>query len=284
MINGWVCVHRRMVEWEWYTDANTFRVFMHLLLKANHEPKKWRGVTVKRGQLITGRKALSQELLISERSIRTALKNLKMTNDVTIEPSSSYSLITINNYEKYQDKKEPSDQQSDQQATSKRPASDQQATTNNNDNKITKEEGKGGISENEIELPKGVDSPTFSQLVSMAKGIKYLKRTDAEGAVKAWLKRAGLECGTALIQQCSMMRYDVDWMDGMVKKLESGDLKTPRQIAEAKLVTKLEREGGHENLMKYIQRRRKLPEEDKPKFDDIAFKENGIEIEHGIWG
>lgn len=54
-MSGWIKLHRKITEWEWYSDANTFRVFMHLLLTANYEDKRWRNIDVKRGQIITGR-------------------------------------------------------------------------------------------------------------------------------------------------------------------------------------------------------------------------------------
>jgi hypothetical protein len=134
--DGWVKVYRKIIDWEWYKDANTFRVFFHLLIMANHEPKKCRGIWVGRGQWITGRKALSESLTLSDRQVRTALNHLKSTNEITINPSNRFSLITIVNYEEYQKKDSDSDQQNDQQldiqATSKRPANDQQTTTNKN--------------------------------------------------------------------------------------------------------------------------------------------------------
>jgi hypothetical protein len=55
MSRGWVAVHRKIVDWEWYQDANTFRLFMHLLFKANYSFGKWRGESLSPGQLVTGR-------------------------------------------------------------------------------------------------------------------------------------------------------------------------------------------------------------------------------------
>lgn len=103
-------------------------LFTHLVLKANHKDGKWKGIPVKRGQLITGRKKLSSQTGISERSIRTCLKKLESTSELTIKATNKFSIITICNYNEYQDKKESSDQQSDQlpvqQPTNNRPASD----------------------------------------------------------------------------------------------------------------------------------------------------------------
>ena len=43
---GWIKLHRKFKEWEWYQDENTKSVFIHLLLDANHKDKKWRGNTL----------------------------------------------------------------------------------------------------------------------------------------------------------------------------------------------------------------------------------------------
>lgn len=133
MFEGWVKIHRKIQEWGWYKDGNTFRVFIHLLLNAAIEDGYYMGYEVKRGQVIIGRKALSDQLNLSERQVRTALNHLKSTNEITIKTTNRFSIVTINNFGKYQDKPSDSDQQndqqSDQQVTSNRPASDQQTTT-----------------------------------------------------------------------------------------------------------------------------------------------------------
>ena len=134
MEGGFITIHRKITEWEWYTDENTMRLFIHLLLKANHKEQKWRGQTIERGQLITGRKVLAQELKLGERQIRTALTHLKSTNEVTIKSTNHFSLITLVNYDFYQTKKDRATNKTTSKRSSDRPATDQQPTTNNNDN------------------------------------------------------------------------------------------------------------------------------------------------------
>ena len=146
-MQGWIKLHRQIVEWEWYTDANTFRVFMHLLLNANHKEKRYKGILIKKGQLLTGRKSLALALDLSERQVRTALTKLKKSGEIDQEKArkttKSGSIITICNYASYQGEKNKSDQHNDQhndqEATSKRPRSDQEATTNKNDKNIKNE-------------------------------------------------------------------------------------------------------------------------------------------------
>ena len=148
MNQGWIKLHRQITEWEWYTDGNTFRVFLHLIINANHKPNRYKGVLIERGQILTGRKSLAAALELTERQVRTALNKLKKSGEITQKTASkttkSGSIITICNYDSYQEQKELSDQQNDQQttkkrpandqeATKKRPANDQEATTNKND-------------------------------------------------------------------------------------------------------------------------------------------------------
>lgn len=102
-------------------------------MKANREPSKFKTYTIERGQCIIGRKTLQLQTGISEQSIRTALERLKSTNEVTIKTTNKFSIITICNYDKYQDKKENINQQikqaSNQQLTNKQPTTNQQLTT-----------------------------------------------------------------------------------------------------------------------------------------------------------
>lgn len=106
MENGFIVLHRKIIKWEWYTDINVFKLFLHLLLRANHEDKYWRGILVKRGQLITSISHLSDETGLSPKQVRTALDKLKSTGEVVSKGQSRYTLVTIEKYSDYQDKKE----------------------------------------------------------------------------------------------------------------------------------------------------------------------------------
>ena len=115
MQNGFVALHRSLLSWGWHADPATGWLFVNLLLMANWTDSEWRGMTIKRGQLVTGRKALAAQTGLSERQIRTALDHLKSTNELTIKSTNKFSLITIVNYRKFQDVQSDIDQQNDQQ-------------------------------------------------------------------------------------------------------------------------------------------------------------------------
>ncbi|SMG31949.1 hypothetical protein SAMN05660862_2226 [Sphingobacterium psychroaquaticum] len=103
---GWIKLHRSLLEWEWYKDLNTRSLFLHLLIRANFKDNKFQGNTIKRGQLLTGINVLSLETSLSVQQLRTSLKKLKSTNEITIETSTKNSIITIVNYDFYQNSDE----------------------------------------------------------------------------------------------------------------------------------------------------------------------------------
>lgn len=138
MNNGWIKLHRSLLDWEWFDEPNTFRLFMYCLLRANHKPKNYRGKLVQVGSFLTSREALSHDTGLSERQVRTALDNLKTTNELTIVSSRQGTVIHVNNYELYQS----ATNETTDQTSNKRPTSDQQTTSNNNEknNKNEKED------------------------------------------------------------------------------------------------------------------------------------------------
>ena len=115
-MNGWIKLHSKFLEWEWSNDPNMVALFIYLLLNANFKDTVWKGVQLKRGQLIFGRQKASLETGISVRTIRTCLMRLKSTNELSVKTTNKYSIITICKYSSYQSKIKDSDQQNDQQA------------------------------------------------------------------------------------------------------------------------------------------------------------------------
>ena len=120
-----------MNEWEWKQKPLTVALYIHILLNANHQDAHWQGIVIKRGQYLTGRKKLSLNTGLSEQQVRTALNHLKSTNEVTTTTTMNYSIITVTNYNAYQD--------SNQAITKQQPSDNQAITTNKNDNKEKKE-------------------------------------------------------------------------------------------------------------------------------------------------
>lgn len=131
--NGFVKFDRKIANWRWYHDVNTFKLFFHLIITANYEPKPFENITVKRGQRIASYGTLAEETGLSVRNVRTAIRHLILTGEVTSKSTNKYSVFTIINYDLYQDNRQTNRQASDKQPTSNRQASD------NNVRKIKKD-------------------------------------------------------------------------------------------------------------------------------------------------
>lgn len=125
----WIKLHRSLTEWEWFNKSEMVHIFIYLLLKASYEDKFWQGRKIKRGQLITTRKAMSIDLGLSEQTIRTCLERLVASKEIKTKATNKYTLITICKYDSYQDKTEDSDNDSTNTAPYEQPTDNHQLTT-----------------------------------------------------------------------------------------------------------------------------------------------------------
>jgi len=140
MNNGAILIHRKLIDWEWYSDNNTKVLFLHCLLKANWEEKKWRGITIQRGQFFTSIGHLAAEVNLSSMQVRNCIEKLKTTNEITTETTSEGTKITVCNYDTYQDIKKQNNKRSNKQSTdettSEQQASNKPTTTTNSLNTL----------------------------------------------------------------------------------------------------------------------------------------------------
>lgn len=95
-------VARKLLDWRWYKDANTMRVFLHLLLSANVEDHDFQHVTIHRGQVATSYEALANALGLSVQNVRTAIAHLKSTGELTSKSYSKFQVLTIVSWDLYQ--------------------------------------------------------------------------------------------------------------------------------------------------------------------------------------
>lgn len=154
------------MEWEWYTDVNTTKLFIHCLLRANWKAGKWQGINYLPGEFITSLPSLAEESGLTVRQVRTSLDKListgeltsKTTDSVTGKKLSKNRIIAVNNWDKHQGSDRQNDSQSDSHvdsqidrtATGKRQASDSRYKNNKNNKKEKKKkEGPAALSPDE---------------------------------------------------------------------------------------------------------------------------------------
>lgn len=150
--NGFIALHRSLLSWGWHADPATGWLFVNLLLMANWTDSEWQGMTIERGQLVTGRKALAAQTGLSEQTVRTSLNRLKSTNEITIASTNKFSVITIVNYGKFQDVPEMPTSTLTSNLTNNQPAANQQLTTNEQE-----KQGEQGIKPRKRFTPPSVD-------------------------------------------------------------------------------------------------------------------------------
>ena len=200
---GFITVHRQITDWEWYLDLNTRSLFLHLLIVANHAPSKWKGHDILRGQRLTSFDALSRECALSVQSVRTSLNRLKSTGEITSKSTSSFTLITIINYDTYQTIGSKPNKQINKPAN-KQLTNDQQTTNN-------KQQCKPEKQEEPVLAPQTQTRKSFKKLMSpddfIAEGKTPVKLPDGtisqkvflttdqkEKLVLAFKKQFGLDC------------------------------------------------------------------------------------------
>lgn len=128
-LNGYVKMYRSLLDWRWYSDPIVPRVFLHLILKATYKDASWQYEELEPGQLITSADSIAKELNLSRQQIRTALNKLISTNEITSKATNKYTIITVNNWAKFQDFNEVSTNKSTNKITINQPTINQQSTT-----------------------------------------------------------------------------------------------------------------------------------------------------------
>lgn len=102
-MNGYILIHRKLLNWQWYKDSNTLHLFIDLLLDANYEDSKVGFQVIKRGQCLTSLKRIHENTGLTYQQIRTSLSKLEKSGEINKQTTNRYSIITINKYNDYQE-------------------------------------------------------------------------------------------------------------------------------------------------------------------------------------
>ena len=194
MNTGFILLHRQITEWEWYQNPNTFRVFLHILLKANFTDGRFEGREVRRGQLVTSLPKLSVQTKLTIQQVRTALKHLISTGEITDEGTSQYRIITVVKYDEYQNvNRQDNSQSTDEQQTDNRRATDEQQQYNNN-NKGIREKGNNHLHEGlmDDDEAKGIQTD-HDRVLTAAEDAGFKMSNDVRASLVRLYAANGLE-------------------------------------------------------------------------------------------
>ena len=142
-MGNFIKIDRKILQWEWYKNEHTKNVFFHCLLKAYWKDKKIEGKIIPRGSFVSSIGKIAEELDLTPMEVRTALKHLKLTNEVTSKGTNRNTVFTVTNYDLYQTKEQSEQQTDNEQTTIKEQTINNPLTTNEESKEDNKdEEGK----------------------------------------------------------------------------------------------------------------------------------------------
>ena len=101
--NGFIVLHRKIVNWKYYQNDSGFRLWIHILLRANWKDGYFKGKLIPRGSLATSLPSLASETGLSESTVRRWLKRLENDGQIVNEVNSQFRVIKVVNYNAFQD-------------------------------------------------------------------------------------------------------------------------------------------------------------------------------------
>lgn len=202
---GWIKVHRKILENPIFNNPDAFMLWMQLLLRVNHKDAKVMVgnsiVDIKRGQFLTGRNKLSEYTGINRSKLERLLKMLESEHQIEQQKTTKYRVISITNYDKYQS--------AEQQVSNKRATSEQQVSTNKNDKNVNNDKNESKAPRAQFKAPTQIEvenyflSKGFTFEDAKRESVKFYSYYDSKGwlvgkskmknwksAVTGWIARS----------------------------------------------------------------------------------------------
>ena len=106
-MDGWLKLYRSILDSAVFQDAEVLKVWIWLLCNVAFEQHDTicygKVIHLKQGQIATGRKKIAQCTDLNETKVYRALTALKSLGNIEIKATNKYSIITVVNWDKYQD-------------------------------------------------------------------------------------------------------------------------------------------------------------------------------------
>jgi len=177
---GWIKLYRKIQSSFVWTNSDQLKLWLLILMKANHSQNKFlfngSEISVSSGQFVTGRDAIASEYnrgvkpvqVVSSRTLWRWVKLFEKSQMLSIESTSTNSVITVINWGQYQESVQP--------VSSGRPTDVQRVSTNKNDKNEEKKDTSG---EPTIDYQKIID------YLNSESGHKYHVTDKTRGLIRA---------------------------------------------------------------------------------------------------
>lgn len=102
---GYIILSRKILTSKTFNHCKNndeYRMLIQSLLKANFKDKTWNGIEIKRGQFITSIEHFAEETNTTPKKVRNFWKKFGNLGFLARKGANKYTLITICNYDRYQ--------------------------------------------------------------------------------------------------------------------------------------------------------------------------------------
>ena len=112
---GFALLHRKIMDVPFYKDAEAAHLWVHLLLRANHEQTLVStdvgDVICERGEFITGRNTLAMETGLTADRVKSLLRKFQSLGMITTKSNNRFTVLKVVKYDEYQSNFCPADVQ-----------------------------------------------------------------------------------------------------------------------------------------------------------------------------
>lgn len=194
-----------------HKDNDYYVVWSYLLLNANFEEgvTEFNGqlFTVKPGQMIRGRKQISEKCKVNESKTERILKRFEIEQMIEQQTSKRKRLITILNWKDYQITEQQNEQLNEQQVNNKRTTNEQQLNTNKNNKEVLRSIKNNKNKDNIKPLVKNDQEHWFDTFWKI-----YPKKVNRAGALKSFFKKVSSEnVLNKIISDLTIKTNSFDW-------------------------------------------------------------------------
>lgn len=164
---NFIKINRSILEWRWFKNGNTLRLFLYLLLKANWKDSYFEEYEIKRGSFVTSIGIMANETGLTVQQTRTALEHLQKTGEITIKSTNKFTIVTIEKYNVFQGM-QGNEQQTNQQSnnipvTNEQQSNNKQVTTIEEEKEYKEE--KDREEEEENSCPLSPDDSIWKEII-----------------------------------------------------------------------------------------------------------------------
>jgi len=151
MSEGWIKLHRKLLDSRVFANEGLLKVWIYCLCRANHEKNYVNIVTgkgeteveIRSGEFIFGRKSCSKDLGMNPSTLYKRMQKLEKMGNVNIQSNSHYSIVSICNWSSYQESKNAKEQAKEHASNKQVTGREQASNTDKNDNNVKNEKNNG---------------------------------------------------------------------------------------------------------------------------------------------